>query len=83
MAKVLLHHGADIDAEDNLGDTALIKATKRGSYWVAKLLVEHDADLYIKNNAGETALAIAEQRGHTTISTLLRKAGARSSDRSN
>ena len=43
MTKLLLDHGADVDAAVKSGATALVLALASGHVAVAKLLVEHGA----------------------------------------
>jgi len=64
IAHELITHGADLNAKDNGGETALIVA-KRGAQRhpanveIARELIAHGADLNAKNNSGETALIVA------------------------
>ncbi len=55
----LLEHGADRDALNGDGDTALLMAASCDKEFVVKALVDHGADKEIRNAAGHTALDIA------------------------
>jgi ankyrin repeat protein len=53
-----LDHGADINAFDNTGATALFAAVPRGDS-IVKFLVERGADLDVKDKQGRTPLDVA------------------------
>ena len=72
----LLGEGADVDAKNNQGDTALLLAVKSGKIDTARLLIEKGANLEAKNNVGETALIAACTSGHAEIAQLLVEKGA-------
>ena len=85
--RLMLDHGADVNAYDPLGRTPLMYAA--GSDLVAvdvvKLMIERGADVNAQDrhkqsgDAGLTVLDIAKLRGNTPIVDLLVKAGAKSS----
>ena len=54
-----LELGADVNAMNRAGDTAVHTATVRALPAVVELLAQHGADLNVKNNRGLTPLAIA------------------------
>ena len=56
--KLCLDHGADINAFDNTGATALLAAVQRGDS-IVKFLVEHGADLDLRDKQGRTPLDVA------------------------
>lgn len=60
MASLLLEYGADINAIDSDGATALMRNVKSGSLKNVKFLVAHGADLTIQCD-GHTALDIARE----------------------
>lgn len=92
-ARLALDLGADVNAVDNAGDTALHVAASLGARSVVRLLVERGARLETKNKRGQTALgaALAQAqlaRGATApyalpredseaMATLLRELGAK------
>ena len=91
--KVLVELGAlgDIDAVDNLGNTALHYAAYFKRTGIVRLLADHGADLDISNKYGETPLwlseAVIQYAGggiyaisQTATGDLLRKLGAHAKD---
>jgi ankyrin repeat protein len=83
--RFLLDHGANIDARDNVGDTALLASAGAGAmsavgviYTVEpmKLLLARGADINARNNNGDTALTLAAATGGyedlATVKLLLR-----------
>ena len=90
-AKLLLEHGADVNAKDKDGATALMLATSHGHENTARLLLEHGADVNAKNTnkvetytdrqgvvyeVGSSALMIAAKGGRNEIAKLLLEHGA-------
>ncbi len=84
--RVLLDHGAKVDAPDSLGQTPLAYAAGSDSIPtdVVKLLIERGADVNAKSphpNSGDTGMSvldIARLRGDTPVVDVLVKAGAKS-----
>ena len=74
--RLLLEHGADINAQNHIGWTSLHWASINGALEVVRLLLEHGADVQVKNNSGWTALQVAAWYGHDEIVKLLREQGA-------
>ncbi len=54
--RVLLSHGADVDALDEHGQTALMIAAQRGEFDCVLLLLEAGADRALRSKDGNTAL---------------------------
>jgi ankyrin repeat protein len=85
--RLMIDHGADVNAYDPLGRTPLMYAA--GSDLlpldVVKLLIEHGADVNAKDrhtqggDAGLTVLDIAKLNGDTPIAQFLEKFGAKAS----
>ncbi len=71
--QTLLADGAEVNARNNRGVTALIMAAMEGHTEVAKFLLEKGADINAKSNNGLTALVAARSRGYTDIVQLLGK----------
>ena len=77
MVEALLSAGADVDAKNAAGVTALIYAAYYGHTEVIEVLITAGADVNAKANNGATALMIAEAMGHTDIVEILKAAGAK------
>jgi Ankyrin repeats (many copies) len=60
VARLLIDRGADLQAQDQQGNTPLHWALEKGRIATARLLVDREADIGIKNNQGMTALQVAE-----------------------
>ena len=74
--KRLIDQGADVNATDEDGNTALMYASAEGHTVIVSMLIEAGADVNAKDIDGLTALMLASGEGHTeTVSTLI-KAGA-------
>jgi ankyrin repeat protein len=78
VLEVLIAAGADVDAKDDEGRTALMYAVWRdpGYADAAELLLRAGADVKSRMPDGTTALALAEQSTNARFATLLRAAGA-------
>jgi len=68
---VLLKAGADVNAKDKDGVTALMLAAQRGETEIVKMLVAEDADVNAKNKDGVSALMLAAQRDNREIVEML------------
>ncbi|XP_048362171.1 ankyrin repeat domain-containing protein 22 isoform X2 [Sphaerodactylus townsendi] len=73
LIKMLLRAGADVNATDNSGRTALHYACEMKNQSIIPLLVEAGADLSIKNKDDETPLDIARRLKFIDIETILKK----------
>ncbi len=73
--RAFLDKGADIEAKNKYGNTALMKAALNGHTETVKALLDKDADPNIQNNVGDTALMGAVWRGGRTeiVKALLDK----------
>ena len=69
-------NGADVNAKDPDGRTALYWASRNGHTDCVKLLIEAKADVNAKDSDGRTALYWASCKGHTDCVKLLKEAGA-------
>jgi ankyrin repeat protein len=72
----LIKEGADIDAKDSDGQTALVFASKKGHSVIVELLLKHDADINAKDSGGGTALMWASVNSHIAITQILLEAGS-------
>ena len=59
---MLLQNGADVNIKNDLGTTALIRASRNGYKDVVEVLLEGGADVHQKDNDGETALMAATDK---------------------
>jgi ankyrin repeat protein len=69
--------GADVNAEDNWGFTALMMASSNEHIDVVDLLIDAEANVNARAMRGYTAKSMAERQGHVYIASLHRDAGAR------
>jgi ankyrin repeat protein len=72
IVHLLLAAGADPNARQNLGFTALHAAAQNGDAAMARDLLDHGA-VDSATEDGRTALAIAEEQGHDEVAALLRE----------
>lgn len=66
-----IQNGADVNATDSHGRTALIIAADEGHTYIAQLLLEYGADATLKDRSGRTALKAAESKSFSRIVALL------------
>jgi len=72
----LLAGGADIDARDRHGQTALMLAAMNGDTSMVEWLIEHHAELDDTAKFGLSALMLAVLHGHVEVARSLIRAGA-------
>ncbi|KAL8599445.1 hypothetical protein ACOMHN_066464 [Nucella lapillus] len=72
----LLWAGADVNAQDHEGRTALLYAACNGHSDTAEQLIQHGADVNAQNEWGDTPLFCAVRNGHTDTSQVLIRHGA-------
>lgn len=75
--KTLLDKGANVNATDDKGVTALMLASRNGRHEIVKDLVERGAEINFKDKDGVTALMLASRGGHREVKKLLQRAGAK------
>jgi ankyrin repeat protein len=75
-ARLLLAHGARVEAEDRYGDTPLYRAVYayQGNPEMVKLLLEHGADPAHENQHGVSPLSVADTKQDAQLVRLLRTA---------
>lgn len=71
-----LRNGSDVDARDEKGDTALMKAAYGGHSDMVKSLIQEGWNVYAGNIRGHTALTYAAWQGNDDIVRLLVDIGA-------
>jgi len=75
--RLLLKHGAPVNAIGPRGRTALHYAAAGGHAAVIRVLLEHGAETALRDESGATPLALARAGGKTAAVNVLRQAGAR------
>ena len=55
VVKLLLANGADVNAQNNNGDSALTRATLNGHLEIVKLLLTNGADVNAQDTDGDTS----------------------------
>ncbi|PCJ58768.1 MAG: hypothetical protein COA65_07370 [Rhodospirillaceae bacterium] len=83
LVQIMLARGADPNAIDDSGRSALINAAWRGRKKVIELLLEKGTDLTIRDREGLSAINWAGVNGHSDVIYLLGKAGANLNNRDN
>ena len=71
LVKQVLDQGADVNARDNQGSTALISAVEFGNPAVVKILLDRGADPEARGRYNYTALMCAKLLGRAQIVNLL------------
>src|SRR5437762_3092797 len=71
----LLAAGADVNARNQHGQTALMLAAHRGHLQVVEALVEAGADLNVTAKYNLTALMLAIVAGHVAVARVITSAG--------
>ena len=69
--RALLSAGANVNAQDHKGNTALMAAAAYNNVRAVKVLLDAGADRTIKNKNGETALSIASKANYAEVVQLL------------
>ena len=63
-AQLLMDAGADMNAQDMYGDTALIIAAKKGNAIQLDILIKVGANVNVQDKYGNTPLMIVAQNGN-------------------
>lgn len=77
IVEFLIGKGAEINAKNEPGMTALMIAAYNGQTASVKALIDGGADTNAKDKDGHTALKDVAKRGHTDVVDLLKKIGAK------
>jgi uncharacterized protein len=70
-ARLLLKHGAPINARQQAGWTPIHAAAQNGDRAMVELMLKHGADPQLSNDDGKTPARIAREKGHAQIAALL------------
>lgn len=76
IVQTLLQAGAEPDAADSEGATALFYAVERNLKDVAEMLIQGGADVNVRNQTGETLLKVAVLERNNEVYEVLKAAGA-------
>ena len=68
---LLIGAGANLEARDEEGTTALILAARAGKAEAIEWLLDHGADIHAKDKRNKTALDWARENGHPELAKLL------------
>lgn len=79
IARILLDHGAAVNAQDDEGMTAFMFAVKRGNTPLMRLLLDKGASLNARTAEGVTAWTLARGQGNRTVLKALQQARLRPS----
>ena len=71
VVRLLLEHGADVNARENDHSTPLHVAARNGRVEVVRVLLEHGANVAAEGEDGKTASQFASEIGHEEIAKLL------------
>lgn len=77
MVKKLVRSGADVNARDDYGRTAVMLAILRNKFEAVKYLAENNADLNLRESDGLTALDIATRYRQKETAAYLKSRGAK------
>jgi ankyrin repeat protein len=75
-ARLLIRHGADVNAREANGITALMMAADGGNLDLVQALLARGAQVDATTLGGESALLLAADKGYKSIVRLLQNAGA-------
>lgn len=78
--RLLIDLGAQVDAKDPTGWTALMYAANRNHRSICRLLIDRGAQINLKTTKGNTALLIAAYKGHRALCMILIDHGAQLND---
>jgi ankyrin repeat protein len=71
IVRILLDRGADPNARQQVGYTALMECARGGRDDIVSLLLEHGADPALRTDDGKSASDLAREQGHAAIAERL------------
>ena len=71
LVQLLLQHGANVNAQNHGGGTAIMIAAKKGKQQIVQILLDNGAAIQIVARRGWSALTLAAKNGHTGVVQLL------------
>ena len=77
LVRLLLKHGVDVNAQNNVQETPLHLASRLRLLEMARFLLEHGANVNMKNAEGKTALQLASGRKRKAMRRLLSEYSAK------
>jgi ankyrin repeat protein len=77
VARLLIAHGADVNAASRKGQTPIAYAALSGDIELVGELLAKGADANVKDAYGTTPLELAISSGHKEIAAMLREHGAK------
>lgn len=75
IVKLLIDHGADVNARQMQGVTPLHSATHNGQTKLAELLIDNGADINAKMDSGQTPLFMANEKNFQETAELIIRHG--------
>jgi len=76
IVRLLIAHGADVNAQSSTGNTPLMYACAGGHEEVVRVLLEAGANVEVHNENGHTPLMEAASAGHCGVAKILLEFGA-------
>jgi uncharacterized protein len=71
VSRILLEHGADVNAKQADDFSPLHEAVQNGQVEMVQLLLLHGADRYAQKSDGQSPVAMADEKGFSEIAALL------------
>lgn len=73
LIKYCIQHGADVDAQNEYGESSLHLAASENQIAIVQYLLKNGANIHAVDNNGNTPLKIAVEKGNTEIQKLLKE----------